>query len=154
MLVQETITLNTTDVPTDITAGSLVDILQFDGGHTTLKFDVKLAPNSVSLNSLTFPETDLPDNFVIGDYICARYECIVPQIPTDLHMLLGERTSSRILSSLGDKESVKEAQEKIERLEFKQATIIDNRVEGAPLKVVNRSGLLNSAKVKFGRRVR
>lgn len=154
LAIQSTITINTTDVPTDITAGSLVDILQFDGGHSTLKFDVKLATNSVSLNSLTFPETDLPDSFVVGDYICARYECIVPQIPTDLHMLLGERTSARILSSLGDRESVKEAQEKIDRLEFKQATIIDNRVEGSPLKVVNRSGLLNSAKVKFGRRVR
>lgn len=154
MLVQSTITVNTTNVPTDLTPGSLVDILQFDGGHSTLRFDVKLAHNSVSLTSLTFAESDLPDEFVLGDYICARYECIVPQIPTDLHMLLGERTAARILASLGDRESLMDAQKKIDRLEMKQATIIDNRVEGAPLKVTNRNGLLNSAKVKFGRRVR
>lgn len=152
--IQSTITLNTSDVATDITEGSYVDIIQFDGGHSTLKFDVKLAPNSVSLTSLTFNESDIPANFILGDYVCARYECIVPQIPTDLHMLLGERTAMRILSSLGDKESAKETQNKIDRLEFKQATVLDNRVEGAPLKVVNRSGLLNSAKVKFGRRSR
>lgn len=152
LAIQSTITINTTNVPTDIVAGSLVDILQFDGGHSTLKFDVKLQPNSVSLNSLTFPETDLPDDFVIGDYVCARYECIVPQIPTDLHMLLSERTSARILSSLGAKEELKDANEKIDRLEFKQASVMDSRVEGSPMKIVNRSGLLNSAKIKFGRR--
>lgn len=67
---------------------------------------------------------------------------------------LGERTAARILASLGDRESLMDAQKKIDRLEMKQATIIDNRVEGAPLKVTNRNGLLNSAKVKFGRRVR
>jgi hypothetical protein len=151
-VIQETITLNTTDVPTDIVAGSLVDILQTDGGHSTLAIDVKLIPNSVSLTSLTFTESQLPADFIIGDYVCARYECIIPQIPTDLHMLLGERTSVRILQSLGDKEAAKEGTEKIDRLEFKQATIIDNRSEGAPMKVVNRGGLLHSARISFGRR--
>lgn len=151
-IIQQTITVNTTDVATDIVAGTLVDILQMDGGHSTLKFDVKLQPNSVSLNSITFPESDLPDTFILGDYICARYECIVPQIPTDLHNLLAERTCARILESLGDKEGLNAANEKIKELEYKQATILDSRVEGSPMKIVNRTGLLNSAKVKFGRR--
>lgn len=150
--VQQTITLNTTDVPTDIIAGSLVDILQTEGGHSTLAIDIKLIPNSVSLTGLTFTEAQLPDSFIIGDYVCARYECIIPQIPTDLHMLLGERTSVRILQSLGDREAAKEGIEKIDRLEFKQATLIDNRSEGAPLKIVNRTGLLHSARISFGRR--
>lgn len=149
--IQETITLNTSDVPTDIVSGSLVDIIQTEGGHSTLSIDVKLISNSVSLTSLTFTETQLPDNFIVGDYVCARYECIIPQIPTDLHMLLGERTSVRILQSLGDKESAKLGTEKIDRLEFKQSALIDNRSEGSPLKVVNRSGLLKSGS-NFGRR--
>jgi len=150
--IQQTITLNTTTVPSDIVVGSLVDILQKEGGHTTLAIDVKLISNSVSLNGLTFTEDQLPDDFIVGDYVCARYECIVPQIPTDLHMLLGERTAVRILQALGDKDAAKEGTEKIDRLEIKQATIIDNRSEGSPLKVVNHSGLLNSSRVGFGRR--
>jgi len=152
LAIQQTITINTTAVPSDIVSGSLVDILQTDGGHSTLAIDVKLITNSVSLNSLTFTEAQLPDDFVVGDYVCARYECIVPQIPTDLHMLLGERTAVRILQALGDKDAAREGTEKIGRLEAKQSTIIDNRAEGSPLKVVNRNGLLWSAKVKFGRR--
>lgn len=151
-VIQSTITLNTTDVPTDVVSGSLVDILQTEGGHSTLAIDIKLIPNSVSLNSLTFREDQLPEEFIVGDYVCARYECIIPQIPTDLHMLLGERTAVRILQSLGDRESAKQGTEKIDRLEAKQATIIDNRSEGAPLKVVNTHGLLRTSKIRFNRR--
>lgn len=150
--IQETITVQTTDVPTDITEGSLVDFLQTEGGHTTLAIDVKLITNAVSLTSLTFTEAQVPENFEVGDYICARYECIIPQIPTDLHMLLGERTAVRILQSLGDREGAKDVSDKIDRLEMKQAVVMDNRVEGSPLKVVNRSGLLRAGKIKFGRR--
>lgn len=152
MVVQSTITVNTTDVPSDIIDGSYVDILQTEGGHSTLAIDVRLGQNAASPTSLTFTEAQLPTNFVLGDYICARYECIIPQIPTDLHMLLGERTAVRILHSLGDNDAAKLGSEKIDRLEAKQSTIIDNRSEGSPLKIVNRRGLLNSGKVKFGRR--
>lgn len=152
LLIQSTIVVNTTDVPTDLVAGSLVDILQFDSGHSTLSYDVKMTPNSVSVNGLTFTESQLPTNFIIGDYICNRYECIVPQVPTDLHTLLVERTCSRILEALGDKEGLKESREKIGQFEFSQATILDSRVEGSPMKVVNRHGLLTSGKNKFGRR--
>lgn len=149
--IQSTITLNTSGVPTDIISGSLVDILQTEGGHTTLAIDVKLGTNSVSLTSLTLTDAQLPLDFTIGDYICARYECIIPQIPTDLHMLLGERTSVRVLQALGDKDAAKEGSSKIDRLEFKQGTILDSRVEGSPMKVINRHGLLRSARVGFGR---
>lgn len=152
MVVQSTITVNTTDVPSDIIDGSYVDILQTEGGHSTLAIDVRLGQNAASPTSLTFTEAQLPTNFVLGDYICARYECIIPQIPTDLHMLLGERTAVRILQSLGDNDAAKLGTEKIDRLEAKQSTIIDNRSEGSPLKIVNRTGLLRAGKIKFGRR--
>lgn len=150
--IQQTISVNTSAVPSDMISGSLIDVLQMDGGHSMLKFDVKLQANSVAPNAIVLPESDLPDSFIVGDYFCSRYECIVPQIPTDLHNLLAERTCARILEALGDKDGLKAANEKIAELEFKQATILDSRVEGSPLKVVNRSGLLNSAKIKFGRR--
>jgi hypothetical protein len=150
--IQATITLNTSDVPSGITAGSLVDILQTDGGHNTLAFDVRLGQNTVSMTSITLTEDQLPDDFVIGDYICAQYECIVPQVPTDLHNLLAERTCARILESLGDKDGLQTANAKIAELEGRQSTILDNRVEGSPQKVLNRNGLLRSGRVGFGRR--
>lgn len=150
--IQSTITLETSTVPDSIVEHGLVDILQTEGGHSTLAYDVLLAPNSVSPTTITFTEAQLPSDFVVGDYICAQYECIVPQVPTDLHNLLAERTCARILESLGDKEGLQAANLKINQLETKQATILDSRVEGSPLKVLNRTGLLRASRIRFGRR--
>jgi hypothetical protein len=144
LAVQSTITIDVVAVPDSIVAGGLIDILQTDGGHSTLDYDVLLAPNSVGPTSITLSEDQLPSDFIVGDYICAQYECIVPQVPTDLHNLLAERTCARILESLGDKEGLQAANTKISNLESKQATILDNRVEGSPLKILNRNGLLRT----------
>jgi hypothetical protein len=130
----------------------MVDILQADGGHSTLNFDVLLQAADISSTSLTFKESDLPLDFVVGDYVCAQYQCIIPQVPTDLHNLLAERTCARILESLGDKDGLQAANLKINELEQRQATIIDSRVEGSPLKVLNRTGLLRASRIRFGRR--
>ena len=153
--VQSTITMHIPDasaIPSSIVAGGMVDILQAEGGHSTLNFDVVLQATDISNTSLTFKESDLPQEFVVGDYVCAQYQCIIPQVPTDLHNLLAERTCARILESLGDKDGLQAANLKINELEQRQATIIDSRVEGSPLKVLNRSGLLRSSRIRFGRR--
>jgi len=150
--IQSSITVNTSAVPASITESSLIDILQSDAGHSTLAFDILLGSNSVSPSSITLPEAQLPEDFVVGDYFCSQYECIVPQVPTDLHNLLAERTCARILEALGDKDGLQAANAKINQLESKQATILDSRVEGSPMKVLNRSGLLRSSRIRFGRR--
>jgi len=153
--IQSTITMHIPDgsaVPGSIVPGSMVDILQADGGHSTLNFDVVLQSSDISNTSLTFKESDLPADFVVGDYVCAQYQCIIPQVPTDLHNLLAERTCARVLEALGDKDGLQAANLKINELEQRQATIIDSRVEGSPLKVLNRSGLLRSSRIRFGRR--
>jgi hypothetical protein len=149
--VQSTIQVNCTSVPEEITEGSIVDILQTDGGHNTLNIDVRLASGSVSTTSITFKETDIPEEFVPGDYICLQYQCIIPQIPTDLHTLLAERTCARILESMGDREGLATANKKIDDLEARQSAIIDSRVEGSPTKVFNRHSLLMYGKARFGR---
>lgn len=151
--IQATITVNTSTVPAGITARSLVDILQTDGGHSTLSFDVLLGTNTVAATSITFAESQLPEEFVAGDYICAQYESIIPQIPTDLHNLLAERTCARILEAQGDKDGLQAANVKIKELENSQTMILDSRVEGSPLKVLNRNGLLRGGRSGYrGRR--
>lgn len=149
--IQQTITINCPSVPEEITQGSLVDILQEDGGHNTYKIDVKLGIGAVSPTSITLKETDLDQDFVIGDYICPQYSCIIPQIPTDLHILLAERTAARIMQSLGDREGLQESQRKISDYEARQSVLIDSRVEGSPQKVFNRHSLLRYGKQFFGR---
>jgi hypothetical protein len=146
LAIQSSITVNSAAVPEEIVSGMLVDILQTDAGHSTLSFDVRLGANSVSATSITFTESQLPQEFVAGDYVCLQYECIIPQIPTDLHNLLAERTCARILEAQGDAAGLQAANAKIKELENGQNIIIDNRVEGSPMKVFNRNGLLRNGR--------
>ena len=149
----DSITINCPSVPEGITGRSYVDILQMDGGHSTLNYDVFLGANTVSQTSITVPEKHLSKDFILGDYICARYQCIVPQIPTDLHSLLAERVCSRLLASMGDVDSANDTEQKINRLESRQSVMMDNRVDGSPQKVTNFNGLLRNRRTGFrGRR--
>ena len=153
LAIQSNIIVNSPAVPSKITDRSLVDILQTDAGHITLAYDVLLGVNSVSPTSIMFTEAQLPKDFVVGDYICARFESIIPQVPTDLHTLLAERTCSRLLSSLGDYEGMGVTDSKIKKLEDRQTNIMDMRVDGSPMKVTNFNGLLRNTRTGIrGRR--
>lgn len=133
-------------IPEHFEDGMFVDFLQTLGGHSTLKLDVELGVDSVSSDTIFFPVADIPSQFIIGDYICEQYECIIPQIPSDLHTILAERTCMRILESLGDTQGAQTQLAKIGDFEARQAVMIDNRTEGAPRKIVNRNSLLRYGK--------
>ena len=142
IIPQTTIINSTQPVPADIVPGVLVDFLQTDGGHSTYSFDVPVLNNTVSATSITFDDSVIPDDFVVGDYICLQYECIVPQLPTDLHNILVQRTCARVQSAQGDQPGLENTKNMIKDLEYKQATLIDNRIDGSPSKVFNRHSLL------------
>lgn len=130
------------NVPDNITNNSLVDFLKKKGGHRTYTFDIKLGKTAISGNVIKFRPNDIPTEFSIEDYVCSQFECIIPQIPSDLHSLLAERTVARILEAQGDLQGLQAAQAKISMLEAGQATMSQNRVDGSPRKVSNRNSFL------------
>lgn len=141
-------------VPTNITNGSLIDFLKKKGGHRTYTFDVKLGRNVVSSNIIKFDVGQIPEDFEAEDYICSQFECIIPQIPSDLHSLLAERTVARILEAQGDMQGLQMANAKIDDMESRQATMMQNRAEGSPRKVFNRNSLLRYGKGVNGNRTK
>jgi hypothetical protein len=140
------------EMPENFADGMYVDFLQTEGGHKTYDYNIRVPRNGVSSDTVFFNEDDVPEKFVVGDYICEAGECIIPQIPSDLHMLLVQRTSARILEAQGDTEGASRKTAKVQALEGKQATIIDNRTEGSPKKVFNRYSLLRAGKRGRNRR--
>jgi len=138
-------------VPSNITLGVDLDILQTKSPHKILKFDVQ-ATNIDTVNKIiTFAINDLPSNLAVGDQISLAEECCIPQIPTDLHSMLAQRVACRCLEALGDQAGLQAANTKLAEMEQKGATLIDDRVEGAPMKVNNRHGFLNRTKSTFRR---
>lgn len=137
------ITLNDT-VPSNITAGSKIDFLERNPNHSTLGFDVDVL--AVSGSTITVDPNDLPDELASLDHVSSAGECIIPQIPADLHVMLAQRVATRCLEALGDTQGLTNANQKLQEMIVKSSNIIDDRVAGSPLKVINRFGHLRSGK--------
>lgn len=139
-------------IPSNLEAGSSIDFIQVKSGHKTYAIDVTI--DSVDSNALTFTfdPDDLPSGLSVGDHIAASGECIVPQIPSDLHSVLAQRVAARCLEALGDSQGLTNANTKLQEMETKTGSLIDNRSEGEPQKINNRNSPLSSS--RMGRRRR
>lgn len=149
MTIQTGIGIIFDNIPDNITNGSLVDFLETLPGHRTYIFDVKIASNGINAPIINFTDNQVPDSFLIGDYIASANECIIPQIPPDLHNGLAERTSGRILASLGDQEGLGNVNQKIAEIDKRQGNLLDQRIDGAPQKIVNRHSNLRYSKSRI-----
>ena len=136
-------------VPSNITNSSYVDFLQTKPGHKIISYDALLSASAVSASIITFTAGTVPSGVIVGDYVCSQYECIIPYLPTDLHSGLAERTSARILASIGDTEGLATVNAKIAEIEQRQGNLLDDRVESSPQKIIARHSLLRQG--TFGR---
>jgi hypothetical protein len=154
-------------IPTTITNGSVIDILQTKGGHKTLAIDIALANNAISGNVIllpnllipvqtpsqeqpltpTLPVNMSPINMVIGDYLCPQYNCIIPFLPTDIHISLIERTCARILAAMGDAQGLQMSAAQLQDINKAQGPLLDNRTEGNPMKILAKHSLLRMGKM-------
>jgi len=141
-----------TSIPENFNINSLYDFIQIKSPNKTLGFDL----NAISVNStsktVTFDPTIIPTNLAIGDHLCLATECAVPQVPSDLHVILAQRIACRCLEAMGDSEGLAVANQKLAEMESKILTLIDARVEDAPQKITNRHSALRSSTI--GRRNR
>lgn len=153
-------------------AGDLVDFLQTKPGHRTYGYDVVVqevgshTEGSTDVHYFKVTKTDLYTyysngynfqpaiaNIQIGDYVCVANECIIPQIPPDLHNALAERTAARILAAIGDTEGLQTANAKLQEIELRQGALLDDRSEGTPQKITARHSLLRYGKMGTRKRM-
>lgn len=151
-------------IPKGFNTTILLDLMQRNPGHQTIAYDImstEINPinltvtfNNTSLNSPFYnaqlPGINVVPQVQIGDYVIFAGQSIIPQCPSDLHPMLAQRTVARCLEALGDAQGLNNANTKLQEMESKTITLIDNRVDGSPSKVVNRNGLMRSS--KLGRR--
>jgi hypothetical protein len=135
-------------VPTGFTSSTEMDINQAKSGHRIRNFDV--TPTSVTSVSktITFATADISSDTVVGDHITFAGECMIPQAPSDLHPVLAQRVACRVLEAQKDLEGLASANQKLAEMEVKLTTLIDSRVDGAPIKINNQNGLLRYSKIK------
>lgn len=147
--VSNGITSYTVDqIPTGFNTSVKMDILQTNPGHKTHAIDKLSTLVDTTNKVISFNSTDVSPSIVVGDYVAYAGECIIPQIPSDLHDVLAQRVALRCLQSLGDQAGYAVAGSKLQEMEKNTGNLIDNRTEAEPTKLVNRKGLLRSAKIR------
>lgn len=143
-----TTTYTVDSVPTGFSTSTKLDLLQAKPGHKIREYDVTPTVVNSTTNIITFTTTDIEDEPEVGDHISFAGECIIPQCPADLHPLLAQRVVSRCLEALGDTQGLTNANVKLQEMETKSISLIDNRVTGSPMKVANNRGLLQTSRMR------
>lgn len=115
-------------------AGDKIDFISRESPNKLLKIDIPIVSIDYTLKTITFGS--VPSNVNIGDYICFAEKTAIPQIPTELQSLLTQRVVARCLEALGSLQELQAANAKIAEIESKVASLIDNRVENNPRKVI------------------
>lgn len=134
-------------VPDNITLPDTLDIVQTKPPFSTLARDITATAINTTTDTITFNIADIPTNLAVGDQIALAGQTITPQIPADLHSMLAQRVAARCLEALGDQQGLSAANAKLTEMEQKTGAIIQDRVEGAPQKIVNVHSTLKRKKL-------
>jgi hypothetical protein len=134
------ITLN--KIPSNFSSTIQYDFVQTKSPHEIYSMDNDSTAIDTANKTITFAVEDLPSDLAVGDYVMQATETFVPNIPTELHTMLAHRAAARCLESMGDNNGLAAANLKLKEMEEKSTNMIENRVVGAPLKVINKTGFL------------
>lgn len=143
------------NLPTDFNINLKYDLVKVQSPNKTLRFDIIPTALNTTSKTITLNIADIPDSLAIGDHVCQATQCAIPQIPSDLHVVLAHRVSARCLEALGDTEGLQSANQKLAEMELKMVTLTNDRVDDAPRKIVNRHSAIRgglSKSSRFGRR--
>lgn len=145
-------TLTVAEILPSFVVGAQLDIINANSGNETILRDAVItAVDSMAL-TITIDQSCALVN--VSDYICLAGESAVPQCPEEMHPLLAQRVICRVLEALNDREGLAAASAKLKEMELNILALIDARVVGKPLKIVNRHGLLRSATAYASRFIR
>jgi hypothetical protein len=133
-------------VPTAWTTATLFDVHSKTSGAENRYFDK--AASTVSGTTLTFStaiDGSLTDTqaIVAGDYVVEAENAAVPALPREMHPILAQAATARLLESEGDTEMLNVARQTLARQLQNMNQILEARVEGKPIKVTNRHSFVN-----------
>lgn len=132
------------NLPEDFVITEVFDLIKVQSPNKILNFDVSAVSINSTSKTITLDPDDIPASLAAGDHIALSEESAIPQVPSDLHVVLAHRVATRVLEAIGDTEGLQNANQKLGEMEKKTQALIDNRVEDAPMKINNRNSILRS----------
>lgn len=144
-------TVTVATAPSGILTGSVVDFVQGKSGNQLLAMD-KTVSNAAG-STYTFATGDIPTALVVGDYVSLKETSPVIMLPNEAYPLLESLTAKRILMAIGDIEGARALDDAISNGEKNLKMILEPRVKGEATIIINRKGLLRSARLPYRRGV-
>lgn len=118
--------------PASWSTSNTFDLVSALPGHDVLNWDIVVT--SVSETEITIDPSDIPSSLRVGDSLCLAGESPYAQIPDEAFNLLAQLTICDCLEEMGALQELQAAQAKVEKLKSSLASILSNRVQGAPKK--------------------
>jgi hypothetical protein len=130
-------------IPDHFATAEFFDIVQHISPNKIIHYDVPVNSINQAASSISFPAS-LVSEMVVGSHITTAEETIVPNIPTELHPILAQRVAVACLEAMGDEQNKQSAERKLKQMEDNSMSFLDNRVEGAQIKIKSRNSTLTS----------
>lgn len=125
-------------VPSTLTTGASVDVLEARSGHTLLGQDLTLSNVSGTTLSLA-----VPDGVRVGDFIAAAETSPVIMLPPEMHQVLAQATSIRVLEAIGDFESLNAQVTRLAEKMSAVRSLLTPRVRGHANVIINENSFFN-----------
>lgn len=139
-------TVNCTMVPATVSGAALIDFVQGKSGNAILDYDV--AFSSTTATSVVFASADdIPSSLVEGDFIsAAQTSPVVNYLPNESQPLLESYSAQRVCQRIGDFDGAKAIAEDISAEEKSLKLLLEPRIDGEPIIIINRYGLVRGMK--------
>lgn len=134
--------LSFTSLPKHFTSSLSYDMVGHESPNKILNFSISPVSINLTLKTISFRTSDLIEDVSAGDYVTQAEETIVPNLPTEYHPIVAQRTARACLEALNDDTGYAKATAKLGEMEKAVLKIVSNRVEGSPKKIKNRNGTL------------
>jgi hypothetical protein len=144
---------NLSSIPTALSSALKFDIVQSISPNKIIHYDLVANIVNQTLSTISFSAAKAP-NIVQGSYITAAEETIVANLPTELHPILAQRVAVACLEAMGDEANKQSAERKLKQMEDNAMTFLDNRVEGAQVKIKSKNSALTSTLNQYAKRNR
>jgi len=133
------------EIPDDFDTVPLFDFVMTKSPNKPLAIDVEcIAVNKIT-GTVTFRASSVPARLRVGDILATAEETIYPSIPPEMHPLVAMAVAVRVAESQTDEVGLKLLLNRYEQMKNNILKLIDNRVEGSPLKFKMKYNTLNSA---------
>lgn len=129
-------------LPSNFSLTNEYDFIKTRAPHKIHTFDITAIEISSANSTITIDPVDIPSQLAIGDRVASAGETDVINCPSELHNMLAEMVVARVLESIGDTDNLNSVNQKITKMEQHVGDLLDNRVDGSPIKVKPRNGFL------------